>query len=117
MTVKINISERPSQIFTVNLDQVAYRMKVRWNDRVTAWYIDLYDISGQAIFLSHRLLYNRVILSKYRANALCPQGELILYDTTTSLDRPSFETLSTTDQLYYLTASEVESGSFSQSSV
>lgn len=108
MTIKINLNSVPSEIFTIELEQVAYRMKVNWVDKEDAWYLSLYDRFGQAIFLGHKLLYNSDISTKYKAHENMPQGLFALVDSTGGLDRPTYESLSTTDAFYYFLSSELE---------
>lgn len=54
---------RPRQIKTFDLDGVARRVALRWSDRNTAWYLDVYDMEGGAVQLGARVAPNAVLVA------------------------------------------------------
>lgn len=107
MIIEITLNSQPSEIFTIELDQVVYRVRLSWVDKEDAWYLDLYDRFGQALFLGHKVLYGASILAKYHAIPGVPQGEFLLLDGTAQRLRPTYESISDTDRFFYFDESEV----------
>lgn len=109
MTLKIALESNYSYKFSTILDQVTYQIKLDWIEKEDAWYLDLYDRYGDPLILGHKLLYGNLILSKYHANADVPQGEFLLVKGELgTLLRPTLESVSSGDTLYYITAFELE---------
>ena len=106
-TLKLNSDY--SYKFTTILEQVTYQMRFNWIEKEDAWYLDLYDRGGEPLVLGHKLLYGNIVLTKYNANTEVPQGELMLLSGTSGdLLRPTFDSVSTGDILYYISSDELE---------
>lgn len=105
--IKIPISSTPSKVITVIIDQVSYRLRMDWVEKDESWYMSLYQINGAPIFLSHKVLYNNSINDKYRYIDPAPQGSMMLIDSTNTKLKPDYESISTTDDLYYLSVDGV----------
>lgn len=46
---------QPDTLQTVTLDEVQYRVRLYWRDRLAAWYIDLSLLDGTALALGRRV--------------------------------------------------------------
>lgn len=100
--IQIPVSSTPSESFALTIDQVTYRAGFNWAEKNLAWYMDLYQVSGEPVFLGHKVMYNSSIFEKYSYIDPSPQGTLILLDTTNTRLTPDYNSISTTDRLYYL---------------
>jgi len=105
--VQVPVSSSPSELFSISLDQVTYRMKFNWVEKLGGWYMSLYRSNGDPMFLGHRVNYNSPLSSKYSYLSESPQGFLLLVDTTNTKLSPDFDSISTTDKLYYVSLDEV----------
>jgi hypothetical protein len=45
----------PRSTQTVTLDDVQYRLRLTWYERLQAWYADLYQLDGTPLALARRL--------------------------------------------------------------
>lgn len=77
-----------NQIFSTTLDGANYFLRLLWNERDEAFYIDLYDSTQSAIWLGQRVVVG------WRLWAQCvdprkPPGELMAIDTTNQDEDPT----------------------------
>ncbi len=106
--ISIPLKSIYSYSFSVILEQVNYRMKFNWSDKEDAWFFDIYSRSNEPLILGHKLLYNNSTLIKHHANSEVPQGEFILVaGESGELLRPTFNSISKGDVLYYATSDEL----------
>lgn len=87
------------------LDGVTYQLVFFWNVRDEHWFMDIFDINGNAVLLSTRLVCNFPLLR--RANPGAPPGQILAVDTSgVDLD-PLLDDLGTRVELLYYDLEEI----------
>ena len=94
--------------FATTLEETEYIFDVRWNERDSAWYFDLTDISGEAILHGAKLVQGANLLRRYRWDPRCPQGVLLLLDSAKTNIDAGYDDIGTRVQAFYFSAAEVE---------
>lgn len=62
---------------TTELSEVTYTLILRWDDRIEAWYLDLFDADGLPIARGTRLTSNYLLYNDLRDSRL-PPGRIAL---------------------------------------
>lgn len=78
----------------VTLDASDYLLDFAWSGRVGAWFVSVFTANEVPIAESLKLVSNRPLLRRFKYDANCPPGELIVYDPTGLIDAPNYEQLS-----------------------
>lgn len=94
-TVTANFSIR------VNLGSDVYRLSFHYNERLTRWFLSMYDQDDSAIFEGYALLLGLDYLRMVRDDRL-PDGILILDDSTSTGTECGFDDLGERCNLYYV---------------
>ena len=89
-------------IRTVELDNITYDMRFRWNTRDESWTIICSKAGGNPIF-STKAKTNSIINDIYKHREDCPQGELVIIDLAESGGRVDFDNFNITGRfkLFY----------------
>lgn len=74
------ISGNPDQASTVTLDGRAYRLRLRWIQRIQRWTFDLSTSAEVPILACKGLATRADLLRQVRFSVDCPAGELFLWD-------------------------------------
>ena len=98
LTIPVTSTE-PSSSVDVMLDDKAFSIETRWNDRDGAWYLSLYDADGEAIITGRRVVADWDLLLRVQ-DARRPTGRLLVVDTTGAGD-PGRDDLGDRVQLVY----------------
>ncbi len=69
----------PFQSFQVDLEGRTFSLAISWNERVSAWNLNLYDALGASLLLGRRLDLGCRVLPKRRPASM-PPGELLVVD-------------------------------------
>ena len=75
---------------TIELDNISYDFRFRWNTRDERWMLYCSKSGGDTIF-STKITTMRILNSPYKYRKDCPQGDLIILDTSTDTGRVDFE--------------------------
>lgn len=90
----------------VLLDGENFRLACRWNERVDAWFVSLYDASGDAIALGRRLTVGN-FLFPWLVGSNRPAGQLMALDTSNEDVDPAHADLGNRVIVTYLDAEEM----------
>jgi hypothetical protein len=110
MTVQLPVvQEGPHFSFNCELDGVTYGFSFRWNDRDSAWFLDIADGGGTPMLSGIRVVINLLLLRAIRgvSGLALPPGDLIALDTTGQGLDAAFEDLGRRVQILYLTQAEI----------
>lgn len=66
---------------TITLEGIDYIFHFRWSARADAWFLDLMDSDGAALFSGKKIVIGIPMFGQSRFSAV-PAGELIFIDTT-----------------------------------
>lgn len=94
--------------FGTSLDAVAYIIRIRWNDRESAWYMDLLDESETPIRNGIKLVLG-TLLGGRSAVANFPPGSFMLTDLADSGTDPTYDDMGVRVVLWYITQAELDS--------
>lgn len=92
--------------FVIDMDGEEFQMDVKWNIRDEAFYLNFYDVSGQAIVLGKRMTANELLLNHIRSEDR-PLGEVIVFDEGEVPSQPAPGTLGVEHKLIYIDANGV----------
>jgi hypothetical protein len=84
--LQIPVSESPDQSFTVVLDQIAYDIRLQWNNREESWYLYC-GVSNRPFLFKVKLTTITDVFKKYRSYESCPKGSLRVIDLNKSYGR------------------------------
>lgn len=90
----------PQFEFRIQLDQVIYTLKYRWNDRMSRWVMDIANEQGENIVAGIVLGTNRDLTSRYKTYAI-PQGFFIVYDETGNQLNPNRSNFGKEVKMFY----------------
>lgn len=109
MTVHVLPIEPSNGYYSIRptLDGVTYEITVRWNDRVGAYFLDLYDAERTPLVLGRRVVIEWDIFGLARNLDGAPPGTIMAMDTTPRKEDPVFDDFGTRVLLLYLDAEEV----------
>lgn len=88
------------QLFTTQLGDTQYGFDVRWNDRDSAWYINVLTENGELIRASLKIVLGGA-LGHREVDPRWPPGVLVPLDTTNSGVDAGFEDLGTRVLVYF----------------
>lgn len=109
MSVIIPAGDGVSPYFDLQvvLEGVTYTLEFRWNVRLGAWFMNIYDADGTtAILVGIRLVAN-YMLGAYNVGYGGPPGGFAAFDTSGQGLDPGLEELGDRVQLIYYTAAEL----------
>jgi len=87
----------------IQLDGVAYRMVIHWNEREEAFYLDLLDDDNVSIISGRKMLPDWPLLHRCR-DARKPAGQLFVVDLTGNGEPPGLNDLDERVVLLYYDA-------------
>lgn len=90
----------------ISLTDVEFRIVQRWDDRLEAWFIDLYDADDVQLARGKRLVANYYLFDD-QLDRRFPVGRLMLLDASQSGVFCGFEDLGDRCQLVYFEPDEV----------
>ncbi len=108
MSVVIPTGDGSTYFFDLRatLDDVAYTLEFRWNVRLEAWFMSIFDSEGTTpIRTSIRLVANWMLASYNTGRT--PPGAFVAYDTSGQGIDPGLADLGDRVQLHYLTAADL----------
>lgn len=111
MPLEINIplaqgEPLPNFEMQVVLEAVTYTLRIRWNDRLEAWFMTLLDEGAETILIAGMRLVVSWPINAYRSGSKIP-GVFILFDTTGQDLDPQLNDLGVRVKLYYLTSTDL----------
>ena len=86
--VKLQIPDAPDVVFTTVLDNVAYDIRLHWNNRDESWYLFLGKQNTEYTFKT-KITTNSDLLKVHRSNVNCPKGMLLVVDNMKKYGRIS----------------------------
>lgn len=100
------------------LDDITYTLEFRWNVRAAAWFLNILDADGAALYRAGARVVVDFPLALHGERAQldgdgkvivagAPPGMLVVLDTTGRHTDPDFDAMGTTAQLLYYTAAEM----------
>lgn len=90
----------------ISLTDVEFRIVQRWDDRIGAWFIDLYDTDDAQLARGKRLVANYYLFDD-QLDRRFPAGRLMLLDDAQTGASCGFEDLGDRCQLVYFEPDEV----------
>lgn len=91
---------------TADLDGVLYELRFRWNERLEAWLLDVYDATGVLLIAGRRCSADGALLAQHKH--LAPiGGELLVFDTTLRRVDPKIDDFGTRVLMLYVDAAEL----------
>jgi hypothetical protein len=98
----------PCYEFQPELDGVTYTLRVRWNSRESAWYMNISTEDGQIIAAGVKLMLGLPLGSRVRPiDARMPQGLFFLLDTSGQTAEADEADLGGRVKLFYLLEDEL----------
>lgn len=91
----------------VSLDGTTFLLRFRWNTRLSAWFMDVFDDAELPIVYARRIVIDWPLLRQTRYRDDGPAGEVLAYDTTNRDVRPLLDDLGVRVLLGYLDAESV----------
>lgn len=91
--------------FQVELDGATYGFELRWNERAEGWFLSLFDVEGEPLVSSRRVVLDMPMLARQRVEGL-PPGQLIATDTAGTGAEPGLTELGGRVQLLYFDEAE-----------
>ena len=88
------------------LEGVTYTLKLRWNVRWQAWFMDILDEQGTTALVSGLRLVVSWPLAAYRTERK-PPGVFVIVDTSGAKQDPALIDLGTRCQVVYFTVAEL----------
>jgi|SRR5579859_436468 len=86
--------------YQISLDGVTFRLEFRWNDRDSAWALNIYD-SGDVLLLGGiKIVLGFPLISQYSDPAL-PAGDFLAFDTSGTDEPPTLTDFGTRVELHY----------------
>jgi hypothetical protein len=109
MTVHVLPIEPSNGYYSIRpvLDGVTYEIVVRLNDRMSAYFLDLYDAERTPLVLGRRVVIEWDIFGLARHLEGAPPGAIMAMDTTPRKEDPTFEDFGTRVLLVYHDADEI----------
>lgn len=96
----------PNYRMGISLDDTPYIFDVRWNERDTAWYLDIYDAVEDPIRLGIKIVLG-TILGVRCLDARLPLGTLLAVDLSGAGVDATIDDLGTRVVLFYFAADEL----------
>lgn len=86
MVITISLIDANSFVESVVMDNVAYKIRVNWNDNVGKWFIDVCDDKNRDIVCGMSVVPNFPLLNQYKRVLDLPRGELMAIVTDGGCD-------------------------------
>lgn len=99
------IPAEPIQRFSAVLNGTTYGFRVRWNDRESRWYMDVYEADGTPIKVGIAIVLG-AYLGRGSTHDLFMSGIFVARDTTRQLAEAGFDDLGTRVEVWYFTRDE-----------
>lgn len=90
----------------VTLEDVTYTLEFKWNVRLSAWFMSIYDEQGTTPILVGLRLVANWLLGSYNTGAQ-PPGAFMAFDTSGQGLDPDFAALGDRVQIVYFTSTEL----------
>lgn len=108
MSVEIPLrSDLPAFSLQASLEDVTYTLRLRWNTRTEAWFVDILDAQGETQYLTGVRLVVNFPLAAYNTGRQ-PPGSFVAVDTSGTQTDPGVDDLGDRVRLLYFTAAELE---------
>lgn len=91
----------PSYSEQVTLDGALYTLRIRWNTRMSAWFLEIYDTAEVLLVPPRRCVVGAPLLDAFRYRAGSPPGNAIVFDTTQRQVDPGLDDFGTRVLLLY----------------
>lgn len=82
----VSVIDTSQQLFDyrerVSLDDVSFELRFRWNTRMQAWFVDVFDEDGGIIVYGRRCVIEWPLFRQSRHLAAIPDGDMMCIDTT-----------------------------------
>lgn len=85
----------------VTLDGVLYTLRVRWNTRLSAWFLEIYDLADVLLVPPRRCVVGSAMFNAFRYIVGAPPGNAIAFDTVQRQIDPGFDDFGTRVLLIY----------------
>lgn len=95
----------------VTLEDVTYTLELRWNERASAWFMNVLDAEGVTMLQAGLRLVADWMLGSFNVGAQ-PPGAFVARDTSGLGIDPTLEDLGTRVQLLYFSTEDLASGNF-----
>lgn len=105
--LEIRTTALPSFEQTLTLDGVPFRLRLRWNARAQAWFLDLSTPERVAIVSGVRIVTGIPLLARYGQRADLPAGHLVAADTSGAGEDPTYDDFGTRVRLFYAAAADL----------
>lgn len=106
-TINPDVEElAPTIDFSIDLTGVEFRIVLRWDDRIEAWFIDLFDANDIQLARSKRLVGNYFLFDN-QTDRRFPAGRLALIEQSETGKSAEFEDLGKRMLLQYFEPDEV----------
>jgi hypothetical protein len=96
----LNTDNSPSFIERIKLDDVYYDLKFDWNNRDECWILTLSLPDGAIIIGGIKMVINYELIAQHKIEQL-PEGSLMLFDVTNTLNTCGFYDLGNNCVLTY----------------
>lgn len=96
----------PHFVLQTQLDGETFTIRVHWNERESAWYLELADLEGVTIVASRKLVADWSLLHRVTDDRR-PPGELVVVDLTGEGIDPGLDDLGERVELNYADAAEL----------
>lgn len=93
---------------TIELDGATFTLRFRWNTRMEAWLVDIFDASGAVIVYGRRCTVDSLLVGQLHHLAETPLGEIVTFDTTHRHVDPKLNDFGDRVLLLYFEAAELE---------
>lgn len=101
--LNIPLTTAPKQVLTVQLEDSSYRLRIRWNTVMAAWYMDVSGIDGTALASGIRMVTAYPLPEGNLAGSgLWERGALMVVAQDGSFTEPTREGWGSTYHLLYI---------------
>ena len=85
----------------ISLDGVSYRIRLKFNSRSEAWFLDLFDANGERLRSGIRVVSDWSLLRLFQGEGR-PEGDLLTLSSQSSISAPDEDQLGAEVLLTYL---------------
>jgi hypothetical protein len=90
--------------YSIDLEGATYRLRLTFNDRDEAWYVDLFDDAGEPLRVGLKLVGDWDVLLRWKDAATRPPGRLLTISSPSEAEATELEALGRDVVLAYLEA-------------
>lgn len=101
-------SDNASFKFRTDLEDIAYVLRLDWNERSERWHLDIFDADETPLKVGLPLNINSDIIGRF-ADTRLPPGLIMLYDTSGQNEEAGRDDLGDRCMLLYYTSEDEES--------